>query len=276
MAFQYYSNILRIPDIDTGNRKRRRTRVLIFLNALMPPYMPNYLLAWNSLKGGFPYLQYPDGHKTNCKAIEHNLGMSLVELLCQRPLESDYIFFRDHLNYTKDEVKRFSDILESIINNKDLVIYRPIDVKGEIHAGIEDGFLCDYVARMQFLLLAYRYIQEYRIITWFKEDKTENLRELFSDLSMTARFQWYRQAFGTKMFSTYVNKIGIEHFRKRPENQNDGDLFSKYIRNVNKFLHQTIYGKRFYETRRKYSLFINEMQDIILPYVQHVKDGYRA
>ena len=274
MAFQYYSNILRIPDIDTGNRKRRRTRVLIFLNALMPPYMPNYLLAWNSLKGGFPYLQYPDGHKTNCKAIEHNLGMSLVELLCQRPLESDYIFFRDHLNYTKDEVKRFSDILESIINNKDLVIYRPIDVKGEIDAGIEDGFLCDYVARMQFLLLAYRYIQEYRIITWFKEDKTENLRELFSE-SMTARFQWYRQAFGTKMFSTYVNKFGIEHFRKDQKIKTI-ETYSQSICNVNKFLHQTIYGKRFCETRRKYSLFINEMQDIILPYVQHVKDGYRA
>ena len=78
------------------------------------------------------------------------------------------------------------------------------------------------------------------------------------------------------MFSTYVNKIGIEHFKKEPENQNDGDLFSKYIGNVNTFLRQTIYGKRFYETRRKYCLFINEMQDIILPYVQHVKDGYRA
>jgi hypothetical protein len=78
LAFRRYSNLLRLPDIDTRSRARRRNRVLIFLNGLMPASISNSSLPWNSLKGGFPYFDYPYG-QISCKTAEAHLGMPFVD-----------------------------------------------------------------------------------------------------------------------------------------------------------------------------------------------------
>ena len=212
MAGQRYSNLIRLPDIDTRSRKRRRERVLIFLNALMPPCIPNCFLPWNSLRGHFPYLTYAYGGQVNCKHIKHSLGMSLVELVSRRPLESEYIFFKNHLTYTKDEIKRFCEGLESINNNGiNFAIHRPIEVNGKIYEGIEDKLLCDYTARMQFLLLAFKYLEEFDLISTLHNYET--LREAFSN--------------------RYIKEHGMKYFGPITEKIEDRELFSAYNKDTN-------------------------------------------
>jgi hypothetical protein len=276
MAFQRYSNLLKIPDIHTRSKTRRRNRVLIFINGLMPVHVPNSFLPWNSLKGNFPYLDYASGQKINCKTIEAQLGMSFVEFECQRPLESKYIFFKNDLSYTKDEIKGFCERIESIRNNTTGLICRPIEVNGKIYEGIEDQLLCDYISRMQFLLLAYKYDLEYQIISQISRLKIETLKEAFSNISMTHLYIWYLPTFGTKAFSTYVNLPGIKYFRNREENQDDRDLQSRYYVSVLNFLRETTHGKTFQDTRKKYSLLVNEIQDIVLRYFPKQKEEYKA
>lgn len=277
MAFQRYSNLLRLPDIDTRSKARRRSRVLIFLNGLMPVHIPKSSLPWISLKGDFPYLDYPYGQKINRKTIEVHLGMPFVDFVCQRPIESKYFFFKNELSYTKNEITGFCEELECIKGKAiNFAIRRPIEVNGKIYAGIEDQLLCDYISRMQFLLLAYKYDLEYNIISQISRLKCETLKEAFSNISMWYLYIWYRPMFGTKAFSTYVNRHVIKYFMGREENRDDRDLQLNYYLRVSEFLRETVYGKIFQDMRKKYSLFVNEIQDVVIPYFPKLKEQYKV
>lgn len=273
-VFRQYADVLRLPDIDIRNSKRRRNRVIIFLNALMPTPVNKSHLPWNMLKENFPFLRYPTRKKIECKAVEHAIGMPLVDLLSQRPLEIESIAFQSDLTYEKDEIKRLSDTLERINNNDmiDSAVHRAIQVKEKIYTTIEDKLLCSYIQRMELLLLAYKHWEECDLISSFKTFDT--MKGAFWNHEDYYLFRWYQPLFGTKGFSTFVNKHGIEHFR-RSQNQNE-EVLSEFRHDVRRLLYTTVYGEKYQDTRRKYSLFINEMQDIVLPFVALVKDRYKA
>lgn len=147
-------------------------------------------------------------------------------------------------------------------------MHEAIEVEGKIYRGTEDLLLCDYIASMQYLMLAYKQLEEYDLISALEIHAT--LEEEFSGREGLYRFDWYRSIFGTKSLSAFVNKHEIEHFRERSVKEDD-EVFSKYRRNVRTLLDETAYDQKYQNTRRKYSLFINEMQDIVLPYNQYVQ-----
>lgn len=180
------------------------------------------------------------------------------------------------MSYTKDEIKGFCEGLEWRINAINFVIRRPIEVNGKIYEGIGDQLLCDYISRMQFLLLAYKYQLEYDRISNISRYKYETLKDAFAAISMGYLYIWYRPTFGTKAFSAYVNRHGIKYFMDREENQDDDDLRSRYYQSLRRFLHETVYGKMFHDTRKRHSLFVNEIQDIVLPYFPKQKEWYKA
>ncbi len=273
LVFQHYEDILRIPDLDTISKEVRRNRVLILLNGLMPNYVNTSHLPWNMLKLNFPYLCYPPRDNVSYEAVEDALGMPLLDLLSQRPLESEGMVFPSDVSYDKNEIKSLSNALETF-NNKDIMdtaVHKAIQSKEKICASVEDKLLCSYVQRMGLLLLAYKHWQEYDLISTLK--RYDTLKQAFWNLEDWYLFIWYKSRFGTKHLSTFVGKLKIENIRK--ESDNIDEAFSKYKSNVRRLLKETRDGKKYQHTRRKYSLFINEMHNIVLPQVSYVKEKYR-
>lgn len=265
LGFKRYSNILRIPDMDIRNRRRRSDRVLIFLNILMLNHINLSQLPWNMLKGNFPYLSYPP--RIRCTSVEHALGMPLPDFLCQRSFPSNGVVFPSNLSYSSDEIKNLSDMLERFNNNNNVEqTHNAVQIGEKVYSSSEDKLLCTYIERMGLYLLAQKYWEEYDLVSTLRTYDT--LKQAFWNQEHFFRFIWYKSRFETKGFSTIVNKYGIA--RERLDNVYD-EVFSQYQANVRELFKRTIRGEEYKDTRKKYRPFVNEMQDIVLPYAEVIK-----
>ena len=251
LVYRHYANILRIPDLNVTNGEIRRNRVLITLNALMPSHVHKSNLPWRLLWENFPYLKYPHGSKMDCNELEYVIGMPLIALVSQRPLENNDVVFTGNIMYSVDEIQKLSETLE-LVNSNDTwsaIAQEAVEVNGKIYVGKEDQLLCAYIERMQILLLAYKYWEECRLISELTRHDT--MTEVFSNEKGFFKYEWYKSRFGTKMLSTYVNKLGNNNLRIIVEVKDKEEALSQYRRNVWRLLNESIYGKKYLATRKK-------------------------